>query len=198
MGEFTYTQTVVGFVRRNNKAMQRHRILRGNPIWEKPWRGKRIHYFQDVTVNFAELKLCDNFRLQWDSGLRRMVSTFCEKYSFVFSLFSSSISQCIYTHESSLAVQVMWISIIAWSARCDSFIMAWLCSWLWVISAIFCNNLRWSRSCCNVWNVRWPGSVTYSMNVDGYQWGRLLRPSCSWQEGLILKWRRSRKECPRG
>ena len=76
MGEFTYTQTVVGFVRRNNKVMQRHRILRGNPIWEKPWRGKRIHYFQDVTVNFAELELYDFLILQWDSGLRRRILNF--------------------------------------------------------------------------------------------------------------------------
>ena len=57
-----------------------------------------------------------------------------------------------------------------------------------VISATLCNSLRWSRSRCNFWDVRWPVGITDSVNIGGYQWSRLLRPFCSWREGLILKW----------
>jgi len=102
--------------------------------------------------------------------------------------------------ESSLAVRVMQISITTWSAHYNFFITAWIMLLIaTVISATFCNILRWSRSCCNVWNVGWPGDVTDSMNVGGYQWNLLLRLSCSWTEGLILEWQCSQKEeRPRG
>jgi len=38
------------FVRKNNKAMQRYRILCGNPICEKPQKWERIHYCQRITM----------------------------------------------------------------------------------------------------------------------------------------------------
>jgi len=80
--------------------------------------------------------------------------------------FSSSIFQCIYTWG-------VFIGIITWSARCDSFITEWIMPLIArVISATLCISLRWSRSCCNIWNVRWPDSVTNSS-----QWGQLLRSS---------------------
>jgi len=108
---------------------------------------------------------------------------------------SSLISYCIYTRRVFMVVWVMRISIIAWSARCDSFITAGIMPLIaGVISTIFCNSLLWSRSYCNTWNVRWPGGVTNSMNVGGYQRGRLLRPSYSGRERLISGWRCSGKE----
>jgi len=56
-GEFIYSQPVVGFVRENNKVMQRCRILRRNSIWKKPRGGwKEFTIFK--IVNSAELELC--------------------------------------------------------------------------------------------------------------------------------------------
>ena len=145
-------------------------------------------------MNSSELKLCGSLRLQlfkeddinfwWEL----LLCGWWEVFSFLFFCFfviplSSSISQCIYTRESTLAVRVMRISITAWSARCDSFITSRIMSLIaGVISTTFYNTMRWNKSCCNVWNMRWPDSVTDSMNIGGYQWGQLLRPSCSWQE----------------
>jgi len=41
--------------------------------------------------------------------------------------------------------------------------MIWIMSLIvGMISVTLCNSLRWSRSYCNVWNLRWPGGVTDS------------------------------------
>jgi len=34
-GEVIYTQFIMRFMRGNNKVMQRHMILRGDPVWKK-------------------------------------------------------------------------------------------------------------------------------------------------------------------
>ena len=70
--EFIYTQIVVGFMRENNEAMQRHIILCGTQFG-KSHREERIHYFQEVTMKSAEIELCGSLRLQWDSDLRRRI-----------------------------------------------------------------------------------------------------------------------------
>ena len=106
--------------------------------------------------------------------------------------------------ESLLAVRIMWILITTWSACCDSFITVWIMSFITrVISLTFYNSLHWNRSCCNVWNMRWPGGATDSMNVDGYQRSWLLRSSCSGWKLLISGWWYSqwilqKEKCHRG
>ena len=65
------------------------------------WRGERIHYFQEVTMNSAELKLWSILWIQWNNGLMRsllsnereiLVSLFflCPPFFFVL------LSQWIY------------------------------------------------------------------------------------------------------
>ena len=106
----------------------------------------------------------------------------------------------------------MRISIAAWSECCDSFITAWIMPLIaWVISAIFYNSLCWSRSCYNIWNVRWRGGVKDSMNVGGYQWGKLIVTVLLEMERIDLgvatlseggassgQWIPRKDECPRG
>ena len=77
-------------------------------------------------------------------------------------------------------MRIMQISIIAWYARCVFFITAWVMPMIeGVIPAILCNSLHWSRSCRNVWNVKWPGNVSDSMGVGEYHGSCLLRLSWS-------------------
>ena len=65
-----------------------------------------------------------------------------------------------------------------------------------VIPTILYNSLHWSKSCCNVWNVRWTNGVINSLNVGGNQWDWLLWPSCSGRKEMISGRWCSRKECP--
>ena len=55
------------------------------------------------------------------------------------------------------------------------------------ISATFYNSSCWSKGHCNVWNVRWFGGITDSINKDGYQWTRLKQSPClgqkNWSRG---------------
>ena len=200
--------------------MQRHKILHKNSIWENHGQERKNSLFQEVIVNSAELELCGSLKLHRDSDLRRRILWIFRVWSLLFSdgwfLWRSVGGICLTGEvlasyfcwspnvyipgESSMAVWVMWISITTWSACCDSFITAWIIPLIVkVISVKFYKSLRWSRSHCNVWNVRWSDGVTDSMNVGGYQWGRLLRQSCWGHEGLILERRCSRKEeRPRG
>ena len=67
-----------------------------------------------------------------------------------------------------------------------------------VISATFWNSLRWNRSFCNDWNVRWPSGVTDYMNVGQYRgigcFGRLTQD----KNDLSWWWRSQNEEFTRG
>jgi len=60
-------------VRKDNKAMQRHKILHENSIWENHGQERKNSLFQEVIVNSAELELCGNIRLHRDNDLRRRI-----------------------------------------------------------------------------------------------------------------------------
>ena len=62
-GKFIYTQTVIGFVRDNYKAMQRQRILRGNPIWEKSRGGGEKFTIFKRLQRICRARLCGRLRL---------------------------------------------------------------------------------------------------------------------------------------
>jgi len=125
---------------------------------------------------------------------------------------SRSISQCIYTRGVFIAsaghADFNNCIICTLQFLCNDLDMPLITG---VIFATFYNILHWCRSYCSVWNVRWLSSVTDFRNVGGYQWGWLLRPSCSCQEGLISgvampseggtssgQWIPRKEECPRG
>jgi len=75
-----------------------HKILRGNPIWEKSRRKKRIHYFQVITLNSTELILClqsqilINFCLKW-LGMDSLFRLLSASFRLLFQV----QSQCINT-----------------------------------------------------------------------------------------------------
>ena len=61
--EFTCTQIVVRFVGKSNKTMQRHGIYLKTQFEKNHEDVGRIHYFHEVTVNFAELEHCGSLKL---------------------------------------------------------------------------------------------------------------------------------------
>ena len=92
----------------------------------------------------------------------------------------------LYTQGFLLRVLVMRDSITARSTHYDlsqqSELCSWLCEWYLLLSVIARVEIEIVD---HVWNMEWPGGVTYSTNIGEIWWSQLQRLSCASWKNLL-------------